>query len=127
MSLPYAAECSTGVSRGRAPPSGYVFCRRPVLMGGQKPAMFERRSELLGLTCRLQDLALTALAFPVAYWVRIRILTRLVSPQLVRPDIYPLREYWALFIGTLVIWFVGGYVLRIYRDVELRNRQELAG
>ena len=96
-------------------------------MGGQKPAMFERRSELLGLICRLQDLALTALAFPVAYWVRIRILTRLVSPQLVRPDIYPLREYWALFIGTLVIWFVGGYVLRIYRDVELRNRQELAG
>jgi len=29
MSLPYAAECSTGVSRGRAPPSDYVFCRQP--------------------------------------------------------------------------------------------------
>src|SRR5713101_4330717 len=96
-------------------------------MGGQKPAMFERRSELLGLICRLQDLALTALAFPVAYWVRIRILTRLVSPRLVRPDIYPLREYWALFIGTLVIWFVGGHLIRIYHDDQLRKRQAIAG
>jgi hypothetical protein len=41
--------------------------------------MFERRSELLGLICRLEDLALTALAFPIAYWVRKLILTRLVS------------------------------------------------
>lgn len=89
--------------------------------------MFERRSELLGLICRLQDLALTALAFPIAYWVRKLILTRLVSSRLVRPDIYPMREYWSLFLGTLIVWFVAGYVLRIYRDVALRDRRELVG
>jgi exopolysaccharide biosynthesis polyprenyl glycosylphosphotransferase len=38
-----------------------------------------------------------------------------------------MREYWSLFLGTLVIWFVAGYVLRIYRDVELRDRRGLVG
>ena len=91
------------------------------------PAMFERRSALLGFLFRLQDVVLTALAFFIAYWVRGRILTRLVSPHLIRPVIYPLHEYWSLFIAILVIWFVGGHVLHIYRDVELRDRRELVG
>lgn len=89
--------------------------------------MFERRSALLGFVLRLQDLLLTAVAFPVAYWIRVRILTRFVSSQVIRPGIYPWHEYRYLFAGVLIIWLVGGYFLHIYRDVELRNRQQIAG
>lgn len=89
--------------------------------------MFERRSALLGFVLRLQDLFLTAAAFLLAYWVRTRILIRLVSSQVVRPEIYPLHVYQSLFASVLVIWLVGGYLLHIYRDVELRNRQQLTG
>jgi exopolysaccharide biosynthesis polyprenyl glycosylphosphotransferase len=89
--------------------------------------LFERRSALLSSLSRLQDLALTALAFPVAYWVREHIVTQLVSTGVVQPNIYPLREYGSLFVATLLVWFVGGHVLGIYRDIELRNRQELVG
>ena len=90
-------------------------------------ALFERRSALLGFTSRLQDLVLTALAFPVAYWLRLRIVARLASARVVRPAIYPLHEYLSLFAAILVIWFLGGYVLRTYRDVHIRNYREVAG
>ncbi len=89
--------------------------------------MFERRSALLGSISRLLDLTLTALAFPLAYWVRMRVLTRMVGSEVVRPNIYPFRTYWTLFAGILVIWFLAGHFLRIYRDIELRNRQQLVG
>lgn len=86
--------------------------------------MFERRSALLGFIYRLQDLALTAAAFPIAYWVRMHVLTRLVS-SVVQPKIYPFAQYYALFVAILIIWFAGGHLLGIYHDVELRTRQEL--
>jgi len=89
--------------------------------------MFQRRSALLGFISRLLDLTLTALAFPLAYWVRMRVLTRVVGSEVVRPTIYPFRTYWTLFAGILVIWFLAGHFLRIYRDIELRNRQQLVG
>ena len=89
--------------------------------------MFERRSALLGFISRILDLALTALAFPVAYWIRMRVLTRMVGSGVVRPVIYPFRMYWTLFAAILVIWFLAGHLLHIYRDIELRNRQQLVG
>ena len=89
--------------------------------------MFERRSALLGSIARLLDIGLTALSFPVAYWVRMRLLTRMVGSGVVRPIIYPFWTYWRLFAGILIIWFLMGHFLRIYRDVELRNRQQLVG
>src|SRR5690348_15395988 len=89
--------------------------------------MFERRSALLGSISRLLDLALTALSFPVAYWVRMRLLTRVVSSDVVQPVIYPFWNYWPLFAAILVLWFLVGHFLRIYRDIELRSRQQLIG
>lgn len=89
--------------------------------------MFERRSALLGFISRLLDLSLTALAFPLAYWVRMRVLTRMVGSEVVRPALYPFRSYWVLFAGILMLWFLAGHFLGIYRDIELRNRQQLAG
>jgi len=89
--------------------------------------LFERRSALLGFISRLLDLALTALAFPIAYWIRLRVLTHVVGSEVVRPAIYPFWTYWILFAGILIIWFLAGNLLHIYRDIELRNRQQLAG
>jgi len=54
--------------------------------------MFERRSALLGFIARLVDLGLTALSFPLAYWVRMRVLTRVVAPGVVQPAIYPFAD-----------------------------------
>lgn len=84
--------------------------------------MFERRSALLGFICGLQDLALTALAFPLAYWVRAQLLTRFAGLR----EIYPLGYYWPLLLGILVTWPVAGYAVGIYRDVELRDHRQIA-
>jgi len=88
--------------------------------------LFERRSALLGFIARLHDLLLTVVAFLVAYWVRAQVLTDLLGPRLVRPEIYPLTQYASLLLWIVVVWLVSGYILGIYRDVELRNRRELA-
>lgn len=87
--------------------------------------MFERRSALLGFLSRFVDLGLTALSFPLAYWVRVRLLTQVVASDVVRPAIYPFWTYGQLFAGILVLWFLIGHFLRTYRDIELRNRQQL--
>src|ERR1700680_2116938 len=88
--------------------------------------MFQRRSALLGFISGLLDLGLTALSFPVAYWVRMRVLARMVG-DVVHRAIYPFGLYWGLFAGILVIWFLIAHFLHIYRDIELRNRQQLVG
>jgi exopolysaccharide biosynthesis polyprenyl glycosylphosphotransferase len=71
-------------------------------------------------------LVLTALAFPVAYWFRAHLLNRLAGSWLEHPAIYPLRDYWLLFMAMLVVWSVAGYGLGIYREVELRDRRQVA-
>ena len=69
---------------------------------------------------------MTVVAFLVAYWVRADVLTGLLGPQLVSPEIYPLTHYASLLLWIVIVWLVSGYILGIYRDVELRNRRELA-
>ena len=88
--------------------------------------MFERRSALLGFIARMHDLLVTVLAFLVGYWVRAHLLADLLGPSLVRPEIYPLNHYWYLLLWIVGVWLVSGYLLGIYRDVEFRNRRELA-
>jgi len=83
--------------------------------------MFERRSALLRTISGLLDLALTALSFPLAYWVRLRLLTPVVGSDVVHPIIYPFWTYWPLFVAIVGIWFLSGYFLSIYRDIELRS------
>lgn len=88
--------------------------------------MFARRSQLVGFTCALHDLALTGLAFPLAYWVRGHLLPRLTGRWLKLPDLYPLGDYWPLLVGMLLVWPVAGYALGTYREVELRDRRQIA-
>jgi exopolysaccharide biosynthesis polyprenyl glycosylphosphotransferase len=84
--------------------------------------VFARRSQLFGLQCLVQDLALTALAFPVAYLLRARILP-LVSHY---GPVYPIRVYWPLLLGILILWPAVGWMLGIYRNVDPRKRLRLA-
>src|SRR5262245_21947905 len=74
----------------------------------------------------MHDLVVTVLAFLAAYWLRAHVLSDLLGPGLVRPEIYPLNHYWSLLLWILGVWLVSGYLLGIYRDVEYRNRRELA-
>ena len=83
--------------------------------------MFARRSQLFGLRCLLQDLVLTALAFPIAYLLRAWVLPHL---GLLGP-IYPIRAYWPLLLGILLLWPAAGWVLGLYRSVDPRKKAQL--
>lgn len=81
--------------------------------------MFEQRSKLLGFGCLAHDLALTLLAFLLAFWTRLSLLPKLFVPDF--GPIYSLRHYLPTLAGIIVLWFLVGFILGIYRKVELRN------
>ena len=85
--------------------------------------MLERRSKLMGLGCLAHDLALTALALPVAYLLRTQVLPRVFNSHF--PPIYPLRDYLPFLAGVLVTWVIVGFLYGIYRRVELRNPAQI--
>ena len=80
--------------------------------------MFEQRSKLLGFGCLAHDLALTAFAFLLAYWARIALFRNRIDWF---GPIFSLRHYLPILSGILVLWFGVGFVLGIYRRVELRD------
>jgi exopolysaccharide biosynthesis polyprenyl glycosylphosphotransferase len=80
--------------------------------------VFEQRSKLLGLGCLAHDLVLTVFALPLAYWVRTQMLPH-AMPSL--PAIYPLRHYLPMLASVILLWLAVGFVLGIYRRVELRS------
>jgi exopolysaccharide biosynthesis polyprenyl glycosylphosphotransferase len=86
--------------------------------------VFARRQQLFGIQCLIQDLALTALAFPAAYLLRSRILTHIASLG----PIYSIRVYWPLLpalvaLVPLVTWG-GGFYGRVDPREKLRLAQE---
>lgn len=84
--------------------------------------MFARRSQLYGLQCQAYDLALTVLAFPVAYLLRAKLLPQFTS---LGPT-YPIQTYWRLLVAVLVLWPLTGWVLGTYRRVDPREKWRLA-
>lgn len=80
--------------------------------------MFEQRSKLLGFGCLAHDLALTGCAFLLAFWTRIALFQNHVDSF---GPIFPLRHYLPNLAGILTLWLVVGFVLGIYRRIELRN------
>lgn len=85
--------------------------------------MFDRRSKLLSTVTLLQDLAVTCIAFVVAYQLR----TLLAQFQLFsrHPAIYPFEHYVPLMVAFLGAWAIVGYVSSFYRDLELTNPIQL--
>lgn len=86
--------------------------------------MFDKRSKLLGTVTLLQDLAVTAFAFVLAYYLR----TLLVGSEFFRghlPGIYPFEHYVPVMLVFLLAWAVVGYSSRFYRDLEMSNPIQL--
>ncbi len=80
--------------------------------------MFARRSRFLGSLALVHDAAVTALAFFLAYWVRVHLLQHIVPWRQLTP-LAPVTAYWALLLATAAGWPLIGYVLGLYRDFEI--------
>ena len=86
--------------------------------------MFDRRSKLLSTVTLLQDLAVTCLAFLVAYQLRsLLVYFRFFSRHL--PGIFPFQHYLPLLVVFLAAWAIVGYLSSFYRDLELINPIQL--
>jgi exopolysaccharide biosynthesis polyprenyl glycosylphosphotransferase len=83
--------------------------------------MFSRRSRILGVACVLSDSLPTALAFLLAYWIRVAI-----GHAGFLPNIYPLRVYLPLLLSSLLVFPSLGYVLGTYQDLETRTLRTIA-
>jgi exopolysaccharide biosynthesis polyprenyl glycosylphosphotransferase len=85
--------------------------------------MFSRRSRLISVTCVLNDLLATAVAFLVAYGVRVWI-GDLNWYGL--HGIYPLKTYLPTFAAASLLVPFFGYLLGAYHDVALRRPRDIA-
>jgi exopolysaccharide biosynthesis polyprenyl glycosylphosphotransferase len=86
--------------------------------------VFDRRSKLLSTVTLLQDLAVTGVAFVLAYLLR----SFLVHFEFFSnhfPGIYPFSHYLPLMLAFLLAWAVVGYASRFYRDLEMSNPIQL--
>jgi len=86
--------------------------------------VFDRRSKLLSTVTLLHDLAVTCVAFGVAYLLR-SLLVHFEFFSQRFPDIYPFSHYLPLLAAFLVTWAVVGYFSSFYRDLELSNPLQL--
>lgn len=72
----------------------------------------------------LQDLAVTSVAFVIAYFLRtILVHFEFFSRHL--PGIYPFSHYVPLMVAFLLLWAIVGYVSNFYRDLEMSNPIQL--
>jgi len=83
-------------------------------------AVFARRSKLLSTVTLLHDLAVTCVAFGVAYLLR-SLLVHFDFFSQHFPGIYPFSHYLPLLAAFLLVWAVVGYFSTFYRDLELSN------
>jgi exopolysaccharide biosynthesis polyprenyl glycosylphosphotransferase len=86
--------------------------------------VFDRKAKFLGAVTLLQDLAVTGVAFIVAYYLR----TLLANSDFFRnylPGIYPFEHYVPLMVVFLLAWAAVGYFSRFYRDLEMSNPIQL--
>jgi exopolysaccharide biosynthesis polyprenyl glycosylphosphotransferase len=85
--------------------------------------MFSRRSRLISVTCVVNDLIATAVAFLLAYSVRVWIGQRNWDGL---HAIYPLRTYLPIFAAAAVLIPFFGYLLGAYQQLELRRPRDMA-
>ena len=86
--------------------------------------MFDRRSKFLSTVTLLQDLAVTAVAFALAYVLRTFLVQfEFFSQHL--PGIFPFGHYLPLMVAFLLAWAVVGYASGFYRDLEMSGPIQL--
>ena len=81
--------------------------------------MFSRRNRILGVLAGLGDLAVVALAFQVAYLIRLNL-------PLPRPFFLPPATSGLLLVSALAIWWISGATLGVYRRVETHDFLQVA-
>ena len=86
--------------------------------------VFDRRSKFLSTVTLLQDLAVTCVAFVVAYLLR-SFLVHFEFFDRHLPGIYPFDHYLPLMLAFLLAWAVVGYAARFYRDLEMSSPVQL--
>jgi exopolysaccharide biosynthesis polyprenyl glycosylphosphotransferase len=86
--------------------------------------VFDRRSKLLSTVTLLQDLAVSSVAFVVAYYLR-TLLVRFEFFSQHLPGIYPFNHYLPLMGVFLAAWATVGYASKFYRDLEMSNPIQL--
>ena len=72
----------------------------------------------------LQDLAVSSVAFVLAYFLR-TVLVRFEFFSRHLPGIYPFSHYLPLMVVFLLAWAVVGYTSKFYRDLEMSNPIQL--
>ncbi|HET9599451.1 MAG TPA: sugar transferase [Anaeromyxobacteraceae bacterium] len=72
--------------------------------------MLKERARLVDRSLKLFDLALLALAFPVAYWLRDGVLTGKLRPD----NLYPIATYWPLLAASLLVWQAASRMSGVY-------------
>ena len=85
--------------------------------------MFSRRSRLISVTCVVNDLLATLVAFLLAYGVRVWIGQRNWDGL---HAIYPLQTYPPIFIAAALLIPLFGYLLGAYHQLELRRPRDIA-
>jgi len=86
--------------------------------------VFDRRSKFLSTVTLLQDLAVTAVAFALAYVLRTFLVQfEFFSQHL--PGIFPFGHYLPLMVAFLLAWAVVGYASGFYRDLEMSGPIQL--
>ncbi len=88
--------------------------------------MFARRSRFLGTLALAHDAGVTALAFFLAYWVRVHVWQHVVPWRQLTP-LAPIGEYWGVFLAAVLGWPLIGYALGVYRDFEISTPIRLVG
>jgi exopolysaccharide biosynthesis polyprenyl glycosylphosphotransferase len=76
--------------------------------------MLKQRARLVDRSLKLFDLAMLAAAFPIAYWLRDRVLAGPGPRGLFWDNLYPLGSYWPLLAASLLVWQVVSRVTGVY-------------
>jgi len=72
--------------------------------------MLKERARLVDRSLKLFDLAMLALAFPIAYWLRDGVLTGKLRPD----NLYPIGTYWSLLAASLLVWQAASRMAGLY-------------
>ncbi len=77
--------------------------------------MLKEQARLVSAGLRLLDLATLALAFPLAWLVRDRLLGALYT------GLYPIETYWPLLASALLLWIGAAWLTRVYGAYRTRS------
>ena len=81
--------------------------------------MLKQRARLVDRGLRLVDLAMLAVAFPVAYYLRDEVLGG--TAVLRHGGLYPIASYWPLLAASLLVWQFAAWTSNVYQAYRRRS------